>query len=200
MKGLKGWGSLLVLGFAAIAWGVNVVNTVKNLDIGIDGAWADVEVQYQRRADLIGNVVKTVQGFADQEFSVFTEVTEMRTKASSINVKVDDAASLQQFAAAQGELTQGLGKLLAVAEAYPDIKSNENFLNLQTQLEGTENRIATAITRFNWAIGAYEKYRKNVPETFVIRNFTDYGERSGFFQSQPWADTAPDIEFDTKRE
>jgi LemA protein len=171
------------------------LNTIKDLDISIDGAWADVQVQYQRRADLIPNLVNTVKGFADQELGVFTEVTELRTKATSINVNIEDPASLQQFAAAQSELSQGLGKLLAIAENYPDLKSNENFLDLQKQLEGTENRIAVAISRFNGAVGAYEKYRKNIPQSFIIERFSDYGERGEFFQAEERAQTAPVVDF-----
>lgn len=194
---LKKWWWIIAVLAGLIAWGVGIVNTIKNYDIGVDGALANVQVQYQRRADLIPNLVKTVQAVADQEQTVFTEVTELRTKASSINVSVDDLESIGEFAAAQAELSQGLGRLLAVAEWYPDLKSNENFLDLQKQLEGTENRIAVAINNFNGAVGAYEKYRMNIPEKFVIERFTEYGTRNdAFFQADADAQDVPDVDFD----
>ncbi len=129
----------------------------------VDQSWAEVQNQYQRRADLIPNLVNTVKGYASHESSTLEKVTEARAKATSINISAEnlDEATLAKFQKAQGELTQALKSLLAVSEAYPDLKANENFRDLQVQLEGTENRVATARGRYTQAVAAYNTAIKN---------------------------------------
>ncbi|OYW87390.1 MAG: hypothetical protein B7Z20_05255, partial [Sphingobium sp. 32-64-5] len=127
---------------------------------------ADVEAQYQRRADLVGNLVATVKGAARHEEETLTRVTEARARATSVQVStndLNDPARLAQFAQAQGALSQSLGRLLATVEAYPDLKVNQNFLDLQSQLEGTENRISTAVIKYNESVQAYNTLVRTFP-------------------------------------
>ena len=129
-------------------------NSLVDKQQDVDQAWAQVENQYQRRADLIPNLVNTVKGYATHESETLEKVTEARAKATSINIEAGELneETLAKYQQAQGELSQALGRLLAVSEAYPDLKANENFMNLQTQLEGTENRIATERMRYTEAL------------------------------------------------
>ena len=147
---------LLVIALAVGGWFVGKYNTMVELRSGTAGyekTWADVESQYQRRADLIPNLVATVKGYAAHEEKTLTEVVEARAKATQANIDASSLTpeALEKFQAAQGQLSQALGRLMVVAERYPDLKANTNFLELQSQLEGTENRIAVARQRFNEA-------------------------------------------------
>ena len=132
-------------------------NRMVQLDENVQGAWGQVENQYQRRADLIPNLVNTVKGYAAHEQATLTAVIEARAKATQITVDPNhlDEAALKRFSAAQGELSSALGRLMAVSESYPELKANENFLMLQSQLEGTENRIAVERKRFNELVNVY---------------------------------------------
>jgi LemA protein len=142
------------------------VNTIPTLEEQAKAAWSEVQNQYQRRADLIPNVVETVRGYAKQEQEVLTQVVEARAKATQIKVdasQLTDPAALQRFQEAQGQLSGALGRLLAVVENYPDLKSNQNFLALQSQLEGTENRIAVARRDYIQAVQAYNTEVRTFP-------------------------------------
>ena len=155
---------LLLSGLSLASCGINSVPTAEEL---AKAKWADVQAQYQRRADLIGNLVSTVKAAGKQEQGTLIAVTEARAKATSIQVSADDLnnpAKVAQFQAAQGALSQSLGRLLATVEAYPDLKTNQNFLALQSQIEGTENRIAVAVTDYNEAVRAYNTRIRTFPD------------------------------------
>lgn len=160
----------------------------------VNAAWAQVENQYQRRADLIPNLVSTVQGFADQELEVFTEVTQARASATQTTVDLDDAASLAEFQEAQGELGGALSRLLVTVEAYPELKSNENFMDLQKQLEGTENRISVARMDYNTIANTYNIAIRKIPIVFVA-DMLWFG-RKALFEAEAGADEAPEVNFE----
>ena len=138
-------------------------NTMQVQDEAVKSAWSEVVNQYQRRADLIPNLVNTVKGFAAQEQAVLIGVTEARAKATQVTVDADDPQSLQQFQAAQGELSSALSRLMVVVERYPELKSDQNFRDLQAQLEGTENRITVARNRYIQAVQDYQRHGAEVP-------------------------------------
>ncbi|HTL49511.1 MAG TPA: LemA family protein [Steroidobacteraceae bacterium] len=149
-------------------------NTIQSQDEAVKAAWSEVVNQYQRRADLIPNLVNTVKGYAAQESSVLIGVTEARARATSIQVTpetLNDPAALQKFQAAQGELTQALSRLIAVAENYPDLKSNQNFLALQSQLEGTENRITVARNRYIDEVKTFNATIRRFPVNLTAKMF-----------------------------
>jgi len=159
-------------------------------------AWSNVESSYQRRNDLIGNLVKTVEGAADFERGTLTDVIEARSKATSVNVDAENlnAAQIEQFQQAQQGVTSALSRLLVSVERYPELKANQNFLQLQSQLEGTENRINVARDRFNAAVTDYNTYIRTFPNTLFAGMFGfDKMER---FQADAGAENAPDVEFD----
>ena len=144
------------------------INSVPAAEEEAKAKWADVEAQFQRRANLIPNLAEIVQGAAENERAILTEVTEARARATSVNIDandLNDPAAMEQFAQAQGQLGQGLGRLLASFEAYPQIQSNQNFLALQSQLAGTENRIAVAIRDYNEAVRQYNTTIRTFPDT-----------------------------------
>lgn len=159
-------------------------------------AWSNVESSYQRRNDLIGNLVKTVEGAADFERGTLTEVIEARAKATSVNVDAENlsAAQIQQFQQAQQGVTSALSRLLVTVERYPELKANQNFLQLQSQLEGTENRINVARDRFNEAVTDYNTYIRVFPNNLFAGLFGF--ERMERFQADAGAEDAPDVEFD----
>lgn len=190
------WMLLLVLLLSLSGCGINNIPT---LDEKVKSAWAQVENQYQRRADLVPNLVETVKGFASQERETLTAVTEARAKATSIQVDADtlnDPQKLQQFQQAQGQLTGALSRLLAVSERYPDLKSNQNFLALQSQLEGTENRIAVARRDFIGSVEAYNTEIRTFPGKIWHSVFySDMPVRENFEATTENADQAPKVEF-----
>lgn len=159
-------------------------------------SWSNVESSYQRRNDLIGNLVKTVEGAADFERGTLTEVIEARAKATSVNVDAENlsAAQIQQFQQAQQGVTSALSRLLVTVERYPELKANQNFLQLQSQLEGTENRINVARDRFNEAVTDYNTYIRVFPNNMFAGMFGF--ERMERFQADAGAEDAPDVEFD----
>lgn len=161
----------------------------------VDQAWAQVENQYQRRADLIPNLVSTVKGYSDHESETLEKVTLARAKATSITIDPADLneENLAKYQAAQGELSQALKSLLAVTEAYPDLKANENFMNLQVQLEGTENRIATERKRFTDAVKEYNTSIKKFP-TVIYAGWFGF-EPKPQFKAEPGAEKAPEVKF-----
>src|SRR6186997_2260374 len=149
-------------------------NKLQNQDEGVKAAWSEVLNQYQRRADLVPNLVATVKGFAAQEERVLVEVTQARAKVGSIQLTpelINDPAAFAKFQAAQGELTQALKSLIAVTENYPELKSNENFRDLQVQLEGTENRVAVARNRYIEAVRAYNVTIREFPSNLTAKMF-----------------------------
>ena len=158
----------IVVAAAALALSACGINSVPAAEEEAKAKWADVEAQFQRRANLIPNLAEVAKGAAENERSILTEVTEARAKATSIQVSADDlgdSAKMEELAAAQGQLSQGLGRLLASFEAYPEITSSQNFLALQSQLEGTENRIAVAIRDYNEAVRKYNTTIRTFPDT-----------------------------------
>ncbi len=162
-----------LLGIAVLLSGCGY-NTLQTQDEAVKAAWSEVVSQYQRRADLIPNLVETVKGFAAQEQAVLIGVTEARARTSSIQLTpelLDDPAAMQQFQQAQGQLTQALKSLYAVTENYPDLKSNQNFLDLQAQLEGTENRITVARQRYIEAVQAYNGTVRSFPSNLTAKMF-----------------------------
>lgn len=161
----------------------------------VEQSWAEVQNQYQRRSDLIPNLVSTVKGYAAHEEQTFERVTEARAKATSININAEDLneETLERFQAAQNELQSALKSLLAVSEAYPDLKANENFKDLQVQLEGTENRIATARGRYTEAVRDYNTAIKKFPTTIYAGWFGF--ESKPQFKAVEGANVAPKVEF-----
>lgn len=170
-------------------------NGFVNREEGLKSAWSNVETQYQRRADLIPNLVNTVKGYAAHETQTLNEVTEARARATSINLSADDLTPerLAQFQRAQAEVRSALGRLIAVSESYPDLKANQNFLELQAQLEGTENRIAVARKDFNAAVQQYNVSVRRFPANLVARMF-GFGQKP-YFESAEGAAAAPQVTF-----
>ena len=188
---------LMVLTMALSLAGCGL-NSVPTAEETAKARWADVQNEYQRRADLVPNLVATVKGYAAQEKSVLIGVTEARAKATSIQVSADDLtnpAKIQQFGAAQGELSQALGRLLMVTENYPDLKSNQNFLALQSQLEGTENRITIARRDYNEAVRAYNTRIRTFPDAIGAKIFYGAKPMAPFEATTPGAQTAPTVNF-----
>jgi LemA protein len=192
--------NLLVAAPLALALGGCGVNTIPTEEENAKAKWADVQNQYQRRADLIPNLVATVKGYASHEEKTLTEVTEARAKATSVTINasdITDPAKMKQFQDAQGQLSQGLGRLLASVEAYPDLKANSNFLALQSQLEGTENRITVARKDYNEAVREYNTTIRTFPA--LIGAKVIYGSKPivPFEATTPGAEKAPTISFDS---
>lgn len=172
-------------------------NTLQVQDEQVKSAWSEVLNQYQRRADLIPNLVATVKGYAAQEKEVLTQVTEARAKASSIQVNADDPASLAQFQAAQSELTGALSRLLVTVENYPDLKSDQNFRELQAQLEGTENRITVARNRYIKAVQDYNVTVRQFPTNLTAMIF-GYDVKPNFsVENEAEISKPPQVDFGT---
>jgi LemA protein len=187
---------IVIGGGILIAWGVGVYNQLVAADQQVNAAWAQVQNQYQRRADLIPNLVETVKGFAAQERTVLEEVTRARASASSIQLTpeaLNDPKALERFQQAQNQLSGALSRLLVTVERYPELKSNQNFLRLQEQLEGTENRIAVERRRFNEVVRDYNTRLRTFPATIVAR-FAGFQPKA-FFEAAPDATTAPKVKF-----
>lgn len=175
------------------------INNIPSYDEQVKAAWAQVENQYQRRADLVPNLVETVKGYASQEKETLTAVIEARSKATSIQVDdsiLNNPQKLQQFQQAQGQLTSALSRLMAVSERYPDLKSNQNFLALQSQLEGTENRIAVARRDFIQAVERYNTEIRTFPgRIWHSMLYSDMPIRENFKATADNADEAPKVTF-----
>jgi len=170
-------------------------NTIQQKDEAVDAAWSQVINVYQRRADLVPNLVATVKGYASHERQVLTEVTEARSRVGSINVNADDPASLQQFQQAQGELQSAISRLLVVVENYPQIKADQNFLQLQAQLEGTENRITVERQRYIQAVQDFNTYIRRFPVNLTAMMF-GYQPRPNFtVQNEAQIQQAPQVDF-----
>ncbi len=189
---------VVVAGLLAVVagWAVSVNNQVVRLDQNVNEKWAQVQNVYQRRADLIPNLVETVRGFATQERTVLEEVTKARASATRTQLPpeaLNDPKALDRFQSAQNALSGALSRLLVVVERYPDLKSNQNFLALQTQLEGTENRIAVERRRFNEAVREYNTRLKLYPGSLVARVVGF--QPKAFFEATPDAAIPPKVKF-----
>ena len=184
-----------IIGFLGVSWYVSSTNQLVEMKGQATKQWANVESSYQRRSDLIGNLVKTVQGAAEFERSTLTEVIEARAKATSTTIDINAAntAQLAQFQQAQGELNSALSRLLVSVERYPELKANQNFLELQSQLEGTENRINVERNRFNNLAGDYNISIQKIPMKFVA-SWGDF-DTLALFSANQGAEDAPEVEF-----
>jgi len=172
-------------------------NSLVQMDENVKQAWAQVDNQYQRRADLIPNLVNTVKGYAEFEKGVLTEVTELRSQVGQVKITADDLTDedkFKKFQDAQDKLSGALSRLLVVAENYPQLKANENFLQLQAQLEGTENRIAVERKKFNEAVQEYNTSIRSFP-TLVTAKIFGFKEKQ-YFKSNPGSEKVPDVNFD----
>ena len=170
-------------------------NQIQQKDEAVTAGWSEVLNQYQRRADLIPNLVNTVKGYAAHEQQVLTAVTEARAKVSSINVNADDPASLQQFQAAQGELSGALSRLMVVVENYPNLKADQSFINLQTQLEGTENRITVARGRYIQLVQDYNTYIRQFPVNLTAMMFGHKAKPNFAVENEAQISQAPTVDF-----
>jgi LemA protein len=184
---------------AALALAGCGLNSVPTAEEQVNAAWANVQSEYQRRADLVPNLVNTVKGYATQEREVLVQVTEARARATGIQLSADDLsdpAKVQAFANAQGQLGSSLGRLLATFEAYPDLKSNQNFLTLQSQLEGTENSILVARRDYNESVRQYNTRIRTFPDAIGAKIF--YGAEAKVpFEAAAGSQNAPTVDFNT---
>ena len=176
-------------------WAISGYNGLVTAEEKVSAQWANVESQYQRRADLTPNLVATVKGYAEHEQETLEGVVSARARATQTTVNADQLTpeALQQYQAAQGELTQALGRLLVTVEKYPDLKANQNFLELQAQLEGTENRISVERQRFNTEAKAYNTAIRRFPKNLLASMFGF--EQKPYFEALPEAAQAPKVEF-----
>jgi LemA protein len=194
---MKKTGIIIILAIVVIAflWGMGAYNGLVTTQENVNSQWGNVENQYQRRADLVPNLVATVKGYATHEKSTFEEVIAARAKATQITIDPTNMTpeKLQEYQAAQGQLGSALGRLIAVAENYPDLKANQNFLELQAQLEGTENRISVERNRFNEVAKEYNVSIRRFPKNIIagIFNFNI----KPYFEAMEGANKAPEVKF-----
>lgn len=189
---------ILVVPAVALSLSACGINSVPTAEENAKAKWGDVQTYYQRRADLIPNLVETVKGAAANEQAILTGVVEARAKATSIQVSADDLgdpAKMAEYAAAQGALSQNIGRLLATVEAYPEIKSNQNYLTLQSQIEGAENRIAIARRDYNAAVQEYNTTIRTFPDIIGAKIIHGAEPMEPFAATTEGADEAPSVEF-----
>ncbi|HAW57482.1 MAG TPA: LemA family protein [Bacteroidales bacterium] len=194
-KGLIIGLSIAIIVLIFILTGVSMYNSLVKAEENVNAQWANVENVYQRRADLIPNLVNTVKGYANFEQKTITDVIEARAKATSVNINPEtlNEANLQEFQNAQEQLSSALSRLMVVVERYPELKANQNFLELQSQLEGTENRIAVERRKFNEMAQSYNKRIRTFPRN-VIANMFGF-ERKAYFEAAEGAEQVPKVEF-----
>ncbi len=189
---------MLFVALAVVAWGTSTYNGLVRREQGVDAQWAQVQNVYQRRADLVPNLVNTVSGAANFEKSTLVEVTQARASVGKVQINAQnaptDAAQLAEFERAQGQLSSALSRLLVVSERYPELKSNTNFRDLQAQLEGTENRISVERGRFNEAVQSYNTAVKTFPAALIAGMFGHHPRP--YFNATPGSDVAPKVQFD----
>lgn len=191
--------STIIILIAVVAiicgWGAGAYNGLVTTEENVNNQWSNVETQYQRRADLIPNLVNTVKGYATHERETLEGVMEARSKATQITVDPNNltAEKLQEYQQAQGAVASALGRLIAVSEQYPDLKANQNFLELQAQLEGTENRINVARKNFNDAAQEFNTSIRRFPKSIIAGIFGF--ERRAYFEAADGADKAPEVQF-----
>lgn len=186
--------TIVVIALVAI-WGISSYNGLVSMDENVSNQWANVETQYQRRSDLIPNLVNTVKGYAKHESETLESVMAARSQATQVKIDPSNCTP-QQLAAyqkAQGDVTTALGKLLAITENYPDLKANQNFLELQSQLEGTENRINVARKEFNDTAKKYNTSLRRFPRNIIASMFGF--EKRNYFEAEAGAEKAPKVEF-----
>ena len=193
-------GAIVLLIVVMGLWMMGGYNSLVTLDQATQSQWAQVEGAYQRRADLIPNLVASVKGAADFEKSTMIAVTEARAKvgqvaSSGANSPANDPAALQKFQQAQDQLSAALSKMMVVVEKYPDLKATQNFRDLQSQLEGTENRINVERMRFNEAAQAFNTKRDSFPTVFIAGFFGSKFQEKPYFKSQPGSEKAPEVKF-----
>ena len=188
----------VILGLVVILffWGCSAYNGLIGVDQEVKAKWGDVETNYQRRTDLYNSVIKTISASANFEKSTLTEVIAARARATAINVNINDSNSLRQFQQAQAGLQSSFSKLMAVAEAYPDLKTTKAFQDFQAQIEGTENRINVARKDYNTAVQGYNLKVKTFPNN-IFAGLFGYHEKP-FYKSDPGSEKAPDVNFDIK--
>ena len=193
----KRLGLIITLAIVAVVliWGVSGYNGLVSMDEGVQNKWADVETQYQRRADLIPNLVNTVKGYAAHEKETLEGVVKARSEATSVKIDAENmtAEQMAQYQKAQNGVSSALSKLLLVVEKYPDLKANQNFLELQSQLEGTENRITVARRDFNGAAKEYNTAIRKFPKNILAGMFGF--EKKAYFEAQEGAEKAPEVQF-----
>ena len=196
-KGCIGLIVLAVIAIGLFGWVKGVYNGLVSSQESVETAWAQVENVYQRRADLIPNLVETVKGYAKHEQETLEGVIEARANATKVTIDPTNMTpeDLQKYQAAQGDVTNALSRLIAVSENYPDLKANQNFLELQNQLEGTENRITVERNKFNEVAREYNTKRRTFP-TNIIAGIFNFGEKP-YFKAQDGADKAPKVDFGT---
>lgn len=194
MKHLK-WIIPVAIIILLFLWGMTSYNSLVSQDEGVQNAWANVETQYQRRADLIPNLVSTVKGYAAHEQSTLESVVKARSAATQVKVDPTNLTpeKLAQYQKAQGDVSAALGRLLMITENYPQLKANENFLALQAQLEGTENRINVARKDFNDAAKAYNVSIRRFPKSLIAGSFGF--EKKSYFEAEAGAEKAPEVKF-----
>ena len=194
-KGLKTIIIIAIIAVVIYLWFKSGYNAMVEKQETVQAQWAQVENVYQRRADLIPNLVATVKGYAEHEQGTLTAVIEARAKATGVTIDPTNITpeQLEQFQAAQDQLSGALSRLLVSVEAYPELKANENFLALQSQLEGTENRIAVERQKFNDTAKDYNQYIRKFPRNIIASIFNF--EKVGYFKAQAGAETAPKVEF-----
>lgn len=189
--------TIIILALVAIVaiWGITGYNGMVKADEAVSTAWSNVENQYQRRADLIPNLVNTVKGYAAHEKETLDAVISARTRATQVTVDADNLTpeKLQEYQKAQGEVGSALGRLLAITEAYPELKANQNFLELQAQLEGTENRISVERRNFNDVAKNYNTSIRTFPRNLLAGMFGF--EKRPYFEAQEGAEKAPEVQF-----
>ncbi len=191
-------GVLVILAILAVAMGAGTYNTLVKLDQSVRAQWAQVENVYQRRADLVPNLVETVKGAANFEKETYTAVTEARAKIGQMKVDeslINNPEKLAKFQQAQDELGSALSRLLVAVENYPDLKATQNFRDLQTQLEGTENRITVERQRFNEVSQAFNTKRQSFPTVLIAGIFGSRFAEKAYFKAQTGAETAPKVKF-----
>ncbi len=198
MKGTRNLTLLIVLGLVLIlgVWGCNGYNGLMKGDQNVKKFWSNVETNYQRRTDLYSSIVKAIEGSANFEKSTLREVLDARAKATSINVDINDPASLEKYQQAQGDLRSSFGRLLAVVENYPDLKTTKAFQDFQTQIEGTENRINDARQDYNKSVETYNLKVKGFPNNLLAGIF-GFKEKA-YYKADPGSEKNPEIKFDIK--
>lgn len=193
----KNLGLVITIAIVAVVliWGVSGYNGLVSMDEGVQNKWADVETQYQRRADLIPNLVNTVKGYAAHEKETLEGVVKARSEATSVKIDPENmtAEQMAQYQKAQNGVSSALSKLLLVVEKYPDLKANQNFLELQSQLEGTENRITVARRDFNGVAKEYNTAIRKFPKNILAGMFGF--EKKTYFEAQEGAEKAPEVQF-----
>lgn len=195
LKKQLGWIIPVVILVVIVMWAVGGYNGMVTLDEGVQGKWADVETQYQRRADLIPNLVSTVKGYAAHESETLESVVKARSEASSVKVDPENLTpeKLAEYQKAQSGVSSALGRLMVIVEKYPDLKANQNFLELQSQLEGTENRINVARRDFNEAAKSFNTTIRKFPKNILAGMFGF--EKKAYFEAEKGAEQAPKVEF-----